>query len=131
MFADQRMSKPGDDVGNGRLRCIAELIASIQVHLGAYDQVNAVETSACAAKTYLDVLTGTGLEGWEGLNILDEVFVAFAQTVCVPWILHQEIADVGLGSGSFRVAMLLTPGWGRNLRVIANAWQVELPVVQA
>jgi len=56
--------------------------------LGVCGLVEVAEFSTCAAKAYLDVLTGTDIEDWEGLNSLDAVFVAFAHTVCVPWILH-------------------------------------------
>jgi len=65
------------------------------------------------------------------INSLDIVFVAFAHTVCVPWILSQEIDGVGPGSGIGRVNMLLAPGWGRSLRVMANAWQVGLHMSRA
>jgi len=100
------------------------------VYLGVCDQVKAVEASSCATETYLDVLIGTHLEGQERLNSFDEVCVAFMHTVCVPWILHQEIYNVESESDIIRVAMLLTPGWGRSLRVMTNAWQVGLHMGQ-
>jgi len=78
------MSKPGDNVGYGGLGCSAEFITSVQVHLDACGWIKAVEASTCTAKAYLDVLTGTGLEGQEGLNSFDAVFFAVAPTISVP-----------------------------------------------
>jgi len=78
------------------------------VYLGVCDQVKAAEASSCVTETYLDVFISTNLEGRERLNSFDEVCVAFMHTVCVPWILHQEISNVGSESDIIRVAMLLT-----------------------
>jgi len=124
------MSKPDNDIGNCGLGCVAEFAAIVQVYLGVCGWVKAAESSACAVKVYLDVITVTVLEGQEGLNSIDAVFVAFAHTVCVPWILHQEIFGVEPGSGIIQVARILTPGWRKNLRVMTNTWKVGLPADQ-
>jgi len=83
VYVYRRISKSGDDVGNSGLGCVTEFTTSAQVYLDACERIKAEEVVACAAESYLDVLTGTSPEGWEGLNILDTVFVVFAHTVCV------------------------------------------------
>jgi len=42
-----------------------EFVTSVQVHLGAYVRVKAVEASICIAKAYLDELTSVYLEDQE------------------------------------------------------------------
>jgi len=92
------------------------------VHLGACSRVRETESSAIIAESYLNELTSTGLEGPEWLDSLDAVLVEFAHTVGVAVVLSEYIDGIGSGSGIFRVARFLLPGWVSNLPVIASAW---------
>ena len=116
------MAKLGSDVSNNGLGGITEFDVSIQVHLGVYGRVKAVEASAGIAKAYFDELTNTGFEGWEGIDSLDAVLEMFVHTIDLLIILFEKVAGVGSGYGIFRVAMCLLPGWKIHIPVIVSAW---------
>jgi len=63
-FVDWLISKSGDDVRSGRLGWFADFATSFQVNLVACSWFKSAEASICAAKSYIGVLTDTGLEGW-------------------------------------------------------------------
>ena len=125
------MFQPGDNVCDEGLGGIADLAASVQVHLGTYGKIKVAEASEGIAKAYLDRLTSFCLEGEEQFDGLNEFLVAFAHNISVTKVPHKEVAGVGFGPGVVQVTGFFPPDWGRNLPVMDGALQLGLPAGQA